>query len=112
MSGFNTINEEYPSCFTQNPFEYILTKIGNKERIIEVENFNDMWIKRRLITIMPNGSALCYSTNTNSSLDSVEKSDDTTLWTRQEWREVQTIPTFTKEQICNALGVDNFEIKE
>lgn len=100
----------YPMFFTQNPYTYILEKFGNQERIVEVE-ISSAWYKRRLITILPNGDAICYKVESDKHyMDNIEKTNGVSAW--KNWREVPTIPTFTKEQICKALNVEDFEIKD
>lgn len=110
LDGIYVKGEYLPCCFTQNPFTYILEKFSNQERIVEVD-LGGTWFKRRLIKLMPNGYACVYGAiGVNHFCDSIEKTNDIGMYSI--WREVPTIPTFTKEQICKALNVDDFEIKE
>ena len=110
LDGLYVENEHTPSCFTQNPYEYILKKFGNQERIVEVE-IGGCWFLRKLINVMPNGYAAVYGAKgANQFCDSIEKTNEIGVY--GIWREFTIIPTFTKEEICKVLGVDNFKIKE
>jgi len=103
-NGYCSIDNNYPSLFKCNPFEWLANQ-NNQERVIEVWCDNE-WVKR-ILHMFKNGKAICWG-----FAETIEDAKyETRTTTYIKWRELPQTIELTIAEIAEKFGLEPHQIK-
>lgn len=100
--GFMMVNNQLPTLFKVNPFEWLAKQNNSQERVIEVQDLDGIWLKRVVFAIK-NGMAICWDVAEN--IEDAKKRISTSAW--ETWRELPT--KITKEEALKMLSEKGYD---